>query len=95
VLLKIVVPISMPAIFAVGMYAFIQAWNEFILALVLTTDSSVRPVSVGLSMFLGEYYIDWGALMAASAVMTIPSMIVFLLFQGQLVAGLSEGAVKG
>jgi len=95
VLTRIVVPISRPAIFAVGMYAFIQAWNEFILALVLTTDSSVRPVSVGLALYLGEYYVDWGGLMAASALMTLPPIIVFLLFQRQLVAGLSEGAVKG
>lgn len=95
VLARIVVPLSLPAIFAVGMYAFIQAWNEFLLALVLTTDSSIRPVSVGLALYLGEYYVDWGGLMAASALMTLPPIIVFLVFQRQLVSGLAEGAVKG
>lgn len=94
-LVRVVLPISLPAIFAVGMYAFIQAWNEFLLALVLTTDTSVRPVSVGLALYMGEYYVDWGALMAASALMTLPSIIVFLIFQRHLVSGLSEGAVKG
>ena len=95
VLARVVAPMSRPAIFAVGMYAFIQAWNEFVLALVLTTDSAVRPLSVGLALYLGEYYVDWGGLMAASALMTAPPIIVFLLFQRQLIAGLAEGAVKG
>ena len=95
ILTKIVLPISLPAIAAVGMYAFILAWNEFLFALIMTNDASTRPISVGLAFFIDEAGISWGPLMAASMLMGIPAIIVFTLFQKNLVKGLSEGAVKG
>jgi ABC-type glycerol-3-phosphate transport system permease component len=95
VLFRIVLPLSAPAIAAVGMYAFILAWNEFLFALIMTNDASTRPISVGLAFFIDEAGISWGPLMAASMLMSIPAIAVFTLFQTQLVKGLSEGAVKG
>lgn len=95
VLFRIVIPISAPAIFAVGMYAFVVAWNEFLLGLVLTTDLKTRPIAVSLALYRTEWGIDWGALMAACLVMAVPAMAIFLYFEKYLVKGLAEGAVKG
>jgi ABC-type glycerol-3-phosphate transport system permease component len=77
------------------MYAFILAWNEFLFALIMTNGKAIRPIAVGLAFFIDEAGIHWGPLMAASILMSIPAVIVFMLLQTQLVRGLSEGAVKG
>jgi ABC-type glycerol-3-phosphate transport system permease component len=94
-LLRIVVPMSLPALAAVGMYAFLLAWNEFLFALVMTNNASVRPISVGLAFFIDEMGVNWGQLMAASILMSIPAIIIFSAAQRLLITGLSEGAVKG
>ena len=95
VLVRVVVPISLPAIATVAMYSFILAWNEFLFALIMTNGKSIRPISIGLAFFIDEVGIHWGSLMAASMLMSVPAVIVFMLLQTQLVRGLSEGAVKG
>ena len=95
ILWRIVLPISAPAVGAITMYAFILAWNEFLLALVLTADISTQPIAIGLAFYQTEHGISWGPLMAASFLMSVPAVIVFSVFQGQLVRGLTEGAVKG
>ncbi len=95
VLARVVVPISLPAIATVAMYSFILAWNEFLFALIMTNGKSIRPISIGLAFFIDEVGIHWGSLMAASMLMSVPAVIVFMLLQTQLVRGLSEGAVKG
>ena len=95
VLVRIIIPISLPAIASVAMYAFILAWNEFLFALIMTNGKAIRPISVGLAFFIDEAGIHWGPLMAASIMMSIPAVIVFMMLQTQLVRGLSEGAVKG
>jgi ABC-type glycerol-3-phosphate transport system permease component len=94
VLFRIVLPIAAPAVGAITMYSFILAWNEFLLALVLTSNPSTQPISVGLAFYNTEHGISWGPLMAASMLMTIPSVVVLLVFQRHLVRGLTEGAVK-
>ncbi len=95
VLLRIVVPITLPAIGSVGMYVFITAWNEFLFALTMTKGLPLRTISVGLAFFIDEFGIRWGSLMAASIMMSIPAILVFTVFQKSLIKGLSEGAVKG
>lgn len=92
---QIVLPMSRPALAAVAMYSFILAWNEFLFALVFTSGTARRPLSVGLAFFIDENGIRWGELAATSLLMSIPAMIVFMLSQKLLVRGLSEGAVKG
>ena len=92
---QIVLPMSRPALVAVAMYSFILAWNEFLFALVFTQGLDKRPLSVALAFFIDETGIQWGDLMAASFLMSIPAIIVFTLSQKLLVRGLSEGAVKG
>jgi multiple sugar transport system permease protein len=95
VLTRIVIPITLSGIAAVGMYVFITAWNEFLFALTMTKGMQLRTISVGLAFFIDEFGIRWGSLMAASIMMSIPAMIVFTIFQKSLIKGLSEGAVKG
>jgi ABC-type glycerol-3-phosphate transport system permease component len=91
----VVLPMARPALVAVAMYSFILAWNEFLFALVFTNGLERRPLSVALAFFIDENGIQWGQLMAASVIMSLPAIVVFTLAQRMLVRGLSEGAVKG
>jgi len=95
ILIKIDLPMILPAVASVGMYIFITAWNEFLLALTMTKGSALRTISVGLAFYIDEFGIRWGSLMAASILMSIPAVIVFSIFSKFLIKGLSEGAVKG
>ncbi|MBA7628669.1 Diacetylchitobiose uptake system permease protein DasC [subsurface metagenome] len=94
-LTKIVLPISLPAVFAVGMYCFLLAWNEYLLALVFSTSYGVRPIAVGLTDYFLEALVDWGPLMAACVLATIPPMVVFWFGQKHFISGLVRGAMKG
>lgn len=95
ILFYIDLPVLLPAIASVGMYIFITAWNEFLLALTMTKGGALRTISVGLAFYIDEYGIRWGPLMAASILMSIPAMVVFSIFNKFLIKGLSEGSVKG
>jgi ABC-type glycerol-3-phosphate transport system permease component len=92
---QIVIPMCRPALVAVAMYSFILAWNEFLFALVFTQGADLRPLSVALGFFIDQNGIQWGDLMAASLLMSIPAVIVFVASQKLLIRGLSDGAVKG
>lgn len=94
-LIRIIIPMSLPTIAAVGLYSFILAWNEFLFALVFTSGAAIRPLAVGLAFFISEEGIKWGELMAASILMSIPAIIIFSLSQKLLIKGLSDGGVKG
>ena len=72
ILLRIMLPLSLPGIVVIVLYAFVATWNEFIFALCFATDSSVKTLPIGLAEFSTEYDTDWGAVMAASVVMTLP-----------------------
>jgi multiple sugar transport system permease protein len=95
ILFRITLPLSLPGIVAVLVYAFITTWNEFIFALCFATDSSVKTLPIGLAEFSTEFNTDWGAVMAASTVMTIPIALLFIVFQKLFVGGLTAGATKG
>lgn len=95
VLFRITLPLSKPGIVAVLVYAFVTTWNEFIFALCFATDSSVKTLPIGLAEFSTEFNTDWGAVMAASMVMTLPIAILFLSMQKLFVGGLTAGATKG
>lgn len=95
ILFRIVVPLSLPGIVAVVVYAFVTTWNEFIFALCFATDSSVKTLPIGLAEFSTEFNTDWGGVMAASLVMTLPIVLLFLAFQRLFVGGLTAGATKG
>lgn len=95
VLFRITLPLSIPGIVAVVVYAFVTTWNEFIFALCFATDSSVKTLPIGLAEFSTEFNTDWGSVMAASMVMTLPVALLFLSMQKLFVGGLTAGATKG
>jgi ABC-type glycerol-3-phosphate transport system permease component len=94
VIRRVILPVAWPGIAATAIYAFAQAWNEFLFALTLMTRNELKTVPVGLAGFFGQYTTQWDLVMAASVVATLPTLIIFLLLQRQLVSGLTAGAVK-
>ena len=95
VLLRITLPLAMPGVVAVVVYSFVTCWNEFVFALVFAQDQSVKTLPIGLAEFSTEFNTDWGGVMAASMVMTVPVALLFLVFQRLFVGGLTAGATKG
>lgn len=92
--LMIVLPLALPGLAATAIYAFIQGWNEYVFALVLTQTDDVRTVAVGIGNLVGQYRILWNDLMAASVVALVPMLLIFGFLQRHLVTGLTGGAVK-
>lgn len=91
----ILVPISIPGLVSVGMYTFMQAWNEYLFALTLTRTNDMRTVPVGINMLMGQHSYDWSQMMAMSVLGSIPVLILFLFFQKYFIAGMASGSVKG
>ncbi|WP_267963707.1 carbohydrate ABC transporter permease [Testudinibacter sp. TR-2022] len=94
VFFKIVLPLVAPGIVATAIYTFINAWNEFLYALILVNDTSKMTVAVALRSLNGAEILDWGDMMAASVLVVIPSVIFFCFIQNKIAGGLSEGSVK-
>ena len=92
---KIVVPLSAPGIIATAIYSFITAWNEYVYALTFLNDDALLTLPVGLQRFFSEYATNWPGLMAASFIMSVPVVVMFLVLQKYFVRALTEGAVKG
>lgn len=91
---KVIVPISIPSLVSVGMYTFMQAWNEYLFALVLTKTTDMRTVPVGINLLMGQHTYDWSQMMAMSFLGSLPVLVLFLFFQRYFIAGMSGGAVK-
>ena len=92
---RIVLPLSMPGVLAAGLYAFTQAWNEFLYALVFITDGRLRTLPVGLASFItGDVY-GWGYLMSGAVLTTLPVIAAYIYLQKYMVEGLTAGSVKG
>lgn len=94
VLFGIVMPLCKPALAVVAIQVFLQNWNSFLFPFILTTSESMRTVPVALALYQGYQRIDWPHLFAASGLSTLPILAVFLLFQRQIVSGLTAGALK-
>ena len=92
--LVIVMPLSVPGIIATAIYSFIGAWNEYVYALTFINDKSRLVLSVGLQRFFAEFATNWPGLMAASFIMSVPVVVLFLFLQKYFVRALTEGAVK-
>jgi N,N'-diacetylchitobiose transport system permease protein len=94
--LRVTFPLLAPGLVATGVFGFIQAWNEFTLALVVMTREDHRTLPLWLSTFTDvNRGTDWGGIMAGSTLIAIPVIVFFLAVQGRMVAGLTSGAVKG
>ncbi|MDG6249020.1 carbohydrate ABC transporter permease [Glaesserella parasuis] len=91
---KVVLPLVAPGIVATAIYTFINAWNEFLYALILVNDTSKMTVAVALRSLNGAEILDWGDMMAASVIVAIPSVLFFCFIQNKIAGGLSEGSVK-
>jgi multiple sugar transport system permease protein len=94
---KVVLPLAAPGLVTAGLLAFIFVWNEFLFAITLTSSASHRPVPAAIAFFTGssQFEIPLGTISAASVVVTVPLIILVLIFQKRIVAGLTAGAVKG
>jgi trehalose/maltose transport system permease protein len=94
---RVFLPLMWPALVTTGLLAFIAAWNEFLFALTFTLTNNQRTVPVGIAVMSGAsaYELPWGNIMAASVIVTVPLVILVLIFQRRIVSGLTAGAVKG
>ena len=94
---RIFLPLMAPALVTSGLLAFIAAWNEFLFALTFTLTQEARTVPVAIALITGasQYELPWGRIMAASVIVTVPVVLLALVFQRRIVAGLTAGAVRG
>lgn len=92
-IVKVILPLVMPGIVTTAIYVFITSWNEYLFAMMLS-GATVRPVTVALQLFIGEFTVQWGLLNAGGTLIALPVTFLFLLVQRRLVGGLTAGAVK-
>jgi multiple sugar transport system permease protein len=91
---RILVPISVPGLIAVGVYTFMISWNEYLFALTLTRTDDMRTVPIGIQLLMGQHSYEWNQMMAMSILGSIPVLVLFLIFQRRFIGGLTAGAVK-
>jgi len=94
---RVFLPLMWPALATTGLLAFIAAWNEFLFALTFTLSTEMRTVPVAIALISGasSHELPWGNIMAASVIVTVPLIVLVLIFQRRIVSGLTAGAVKG
>jgi multiple sugar transport system permease protein len=91
---RILVPIATPGIVSVGIYTFMQAWNEYLFALTLTKTVDMRTVPIGIQQLMGQHSYEWNEMMAMSILGCLPVLILFLFFQRYFIGGMTAGSVK-
>ena len=92
-LTKVIIPLSIPSLVSTGLYAFINAWNEFMYGYIFISTDTYRTLTPAIMLFKGANTIDWGALMAGSVVAVIPVTFIFLFLQRYFLAGLCKGLI--
>jgi multiple sugar transport system permease protein len=96
ILFKLITPLVTPGILAIGIYAFLMTWDDYLHAATLIQSDSLRTLSVGITLrYLGELSYDWSLINCISVVGTLPMVLIFFFFQKYMVKGLVAGAVKG
>ena len=97
IVMKVFLPLMWPALVTTGLLAFIAAWNEFLFALTFVSNNSTRTVPVAIALLSGasDQEIPWGLIMAASVIVTVPLIVLVLIFQRKIISGLTAGGVKG
>jgi trehalose/maltose transport system permease protein len=92
---RVFLPLMWPALVTTGLLAFIAAWNEFLFALTFSPDNRTVPVAISSMTGASQQELPWGNIMAGSVIVTLPLIVLVLIFQRKIVAGLTAGAVKG
>ncbi|APO71199.1 trehalose/maltose ABC transporter permease protein (plasmid) [Rhizobium gallicum] len=97
IITQVFMPLMWPALVTTGLLAFITAWNEFLFALTFTSSNAQRTVPVAIALLSGgsQFEIPWGNIMAASVIVTVPVVVLVLIFQRRIISGLTAGGVKG
>lgn len=91
---KIILPLVMPGLMTVAVFCFLFGWGDFIFALTLTTSNSVRPLTLGLYRFIGQYGTEWNNLMAVATIAALPIIVIFVSMQKYVVGGITAGSMK-
>jgi len=94
ILFRIVMPLTTPMLILLAVFEFLSSWNSFLFPFLFTNDESMRTLPVGLAFYLGKQSLDWGHLMAGASVAALPVIVLFIIFQRKIVAGLMAGALK-
>ena len=94
-LIRVTLPLSLPGLAATAIYVFLLSWNEYFFALTFTNKAELRTIPLGLTSFFAENSVDWGGLMAASTLASLPVIILFGILSRYFIQGLTSGAVKG
>jgi ABC-type glycerol-3-phosphate transport system permease component len=94
-LYRIVLPSAVPGLVTVSLISFVASWNEFILALVLTSSEKMRTVPVGVHLYMTDYGVQWGNITAAGILSIVPILLLFLLLQKHFLRGLTAGSTTG
>ena len=92
---RVVLPLAAPGVFTAGILAFVNAWDEFLLALSLNSSASMRTLPVGITLYQGEFSFPWPIISAALIVAIVPIAVLIALFQERVVGGLTQGGLKG
>jgi len=92
---RVVVPLAAPGVFTAGILAFVNAWDEFLLALSLNASAAMRTVPVGITLYQGEFSFPWPIISAALIVAIVPVAVLIAVFQERVVGGLTQGGLKG
>ncbi|MGH8962590.1 MAG: carbohydrate ABC transporter permease [Jatrophihabitantaceae bacterium] len=91
---RITLPLALPGVVTAVIFTFIAAWNEFLVALTLTSEPGQQPLTVAINSYIGQYQTDWGHLFAGSVIATVPVIVLFAAIEGKIVGGLTAGSIK-
>ena len=95
IFLEVVLPLVRPVIATVAVFSMIPIWNDLWFPLILSPGEGTRTVTLGVQQFIGQYTVDWGAVLAALSVAILPVLVMYVIFSRQLIRGITAGAVKG
>ncbi len=92
---RVILPLTQPGLAAAAILVFVYVWNEFIIALTMSTADNMRMIPVGLYFYISQFGVEWGKLMAAVTVAIVPIIVLFIILQRRFIQGLTSGAIKG
>ena len=92
---RVILPLAKPGMITLGIFVFLGAWNSFLLPLLYMQKESLRPLVVGLMFFQARYTTDYGLTMAGATIVSLPIILIYIIFQRQFIQGLTAGAIKG